>query len=279
MNRRRLLCLAPALLGACREKDEVTVWKGIHMGIEVSVSYRGRADLEPALEKVREAEAALTLWDQASPLSRLNHRGSLKHPPAHLLNCLAKARELFEASGGLFDPTIHSYLEWSKGEYEAGRIPDDEIAKEKRKRVDFSRLEVTPELITLPKGMALSLNAIAQGYLTDVFVESFECASALVHFGEYRVIGDRAWPVEVDGRMHPLKRALAVSSGSGQRLSATAAANHLIDPKTGNSPPPKMIFAVEASEAWLADGLATLRAIGGEIPARYVEDARTLDLS
>lgn len=276
MNRRRLLSFAPAVLVSCRKQDDLKVWRGIHMGIAVSVSYRGEADLEPALEKVRIAEAELTLWDQASPLSQLNLTGSLVNPPSHLLNCLMKARELFEASGGLFDPTIHSYLEWSKGEYEAERIPDKEIAKEKRELVDFARLEITPELLTLPKGGALSLNAIAQGYLTDVFAEAFECSSALVNFGEYRVMGDRAWPVEVAGRTHSLMRALAVSSGSGQRLSATASANHLIDPRTGKSPPPKEVFAVEADEAWLADGLATLVAIGGDLPACYRGSARVL---
>jgi len=271
MKRRRLFCLAPAAFVSCRKKDEVTVWKGIHMGIEVTVSYRGKGDLEPALEKVREAEAALTLWDQNSPLSQLNRTGSLAKPPRYLLNCLAKARELFEASDGLFDPTIHSYLEWTRAEYQAGRVPDEAVARAKRELVNFARLEIRPELITLPKGMALSLNAIAQGYLTDVFAEAFECSSALVNFGEYRVIGAQSWPVEVAGRTHPLPltRALAVSSGSGQRLSATASANHLIDPSTGKSPPPEMVFAVEADEAWLADGLATLVAIGGEIPARY----------
>lgn len=278
MKRRRLLCLAPGVLVSCRKNEDVTVWKGISMGIEVSVSYRGKADLEPALREVREAGSALTLWDQNSPLAELNRTGFLKNPPRHLLNCLSKACELFEASGGLFDPTVHSYLEWARLEYEAGRIPDDEVSEEKRAQVDFTKLEITPTMVTLPEGMALSLNGIAQGYLTDVFVETFECSSALVNFGEYRVRGDQSWPVELAGRKHILTRALAVSSGGGQRLSATASANHLINPKTGKSPPPKKIFAVEADEAWLADGLATLVAIGGEIPDCYQGSARVWEL-
>ncbi|YCM46169.1 FAD:protein FMN transferase [Verrucomicrobiaceae bacterium 227] len=276
MKRRRLLGLAPAILVSCRKSDEVTVWKGIHMGIGVSVSYRGRADLEPALQEVRQAESDLTLWEQDSPLSRLNRTGILDQAPRHLLRCLAKARELFEASEGLFDPTIHSYLEWSRAEYQAGRIPDEAVAKEKRAFVDFARVDITPARIMLPKGMALSLNAIAQGYLTDVFAEAFECSSALVNFGEYRVLGESAWPVEISGRTHLLKRALAVSSGGGERLSATASANHLMDPRTGNSPPPKLVFAVEADEAWLADGLATLVALGGRMPDRYASAVQVL---
>ncbi|MEJ6645943.1 MAG: FAD:protein FMN transferase, partial [Akkermansiaceae bacterium] len=66
-----------------------------------------------------------------------------------------------------------------------------------------------------------------------------------------------------------VSNALAVSSGSGERLSATSVANHLIDPRTGESPPPKKVVAVEAPEAWLADGLATLVAIGGEVPDSF----------
>ena len=271
MNRRSFLALTPGIFASCGGKKHPTVWKGIHMGIECSVSYRGEAEIEPALQRVREAEAALTLWDENSPLSVLNRTGNFDNPPRDLLVCLAKARELFEASEGLFDPTIHSYLEWSKAEYQAGRVPDEAAAAEKRKLVNFSKVEITPGKLSLPEGMAMNLNAIAQGYLTDVFATTFKASSALVNFGEYRVVGGEPWPVEVAGKMISLKRALAVSSGSGERLSATAPANHLIHPGTGQSPPPKKTFAVEAPEAWLADGLATLIAVGGEIPSRYAE--------
>jgi len=193
----------------------------------------------------------------------------LKNPPAHLLACLEKSRELFEASGGAFDPSIHSFLEWAKSEYEEGRVPSENGVLENLKRVDFGQVDFSKEKVSMPPEFALSFNAIAQGYLTDLFVENFSASSALVNFGEYRVIGSSAWPVEVKGETHQLQRALAVSSGSGERLSATSAANHLIDPKTGQSPPPKEVIAVEADEAWLADGLSTIVAIGEEIPAKY----------
>ncbi len=239
------------------------------MGIAVSVTYREEADLKPALEVVREAEEALTLWSGESALSHLNREGVLKNPPQPLLACLEKSRELFEESGGVFDPSIHSFLEWLKAQYQAGRKPAAPEMEEMLKRVDFKQVEFSKSKITMPPGHALSFNAIAQGYLTDLFSENFSATSALVHFGEYRVLGSESWPVEVKGREYELSRALAVSSGSGQRLSATSAANHLIDPRTGQSPAPKKVVAVEAGEAWLADGLSTVLAVGGELPSRY----------
>ncbi len=274
MKRRRFLELSAAgfSLASCRAAPAAQQWKGVAMGIAVSVQYRGSADLEPALQAVAAAESALTLWSADSALSQLNREGILKNPPAPLLACLQKSRDLFEASNGLFDPTIHSFLEWARAEYKAGRTPSQSAITEGLKRVDFNQIDFSESKITMPPGVALSLNAIAQGYLTDLFAENFSATSAtsaLINFGEYRVLGSAPWPVEVKGHPHPLTRSLAVSSGSGQRLSATSAANHLIDPKTGKSPPPKNVVAVEADQAWLADGLSTIVAIGGQIPARY----------
>jgi len=277
MNRRRFLGLTSLVgMSSCRQVSGVTQWKGIAMGIEVSVQYRGDADLKPALSAVAQAESALSLWSADSALSQLNATGTLKNPPDALLACLKKSRELFEATGGLFDPSIHSFLDWARSEYEKNRNPSDEGIARQLKLIDFSRVDFSSTKVTLPPGMSLSLNAIAQGYLTDLFVDHFSASSALINFGEYRVLGDQSWPVEVKGKTHDLTRALAVSSGSGSRLSATTAANHLVDPRTGKSPPPENVVAVEADEAWLADGLSTVVAIGGEIPASYA-DAQILE--
>ncbi len=271
MKRRRFLqaVSSGAVLSSCRGRLEEQIWRGIAMGIEVTVKYHGDGDLDSAIQAVAEAEEALTLWSSDSSLSRLNREGFLNNPPKPLLECLRKSYELFEASEGVFDPTIHSFLTWAKGRYESGRTPAGEEITERLERVNFGLVGFSESKIILPEGMSLSLNAIAQGYLTDVFAENFSASSALVNFGEYRVIGPDSWPVEIEGKRHELIRALAVSSGSGQRLSATSAANHLMHPKTGESPPPGKVVAVEADEAWLADGLSTVVAIGGGIPDRY----------
>lgn len=279
MKRRQFLGVTSGALalGGCSGNEKKQRWEGIHLGIEVSISYRGDLNLEPALDLAREVESALTMWEAGSPLTWLNEMGSLKNPSKHVLRCLEKSRELFEASEGLFDPTIRSYLRWLKTEIEEGREPTQSAAEERRRLVDFNQVSFSEKEVSIPKGMSLDLNAIAQGYLTDVVAEAIEAESALVNFGEFRVVGDKPWPVQVGKKSVQLSRALAVSSGSGQRLSATSPANHLINPRSGESPVPDELFAVEADEAWLADGLATILAVGGEIPERYRDQAKRLE--
>ncbi|MDB4562194.1 FAD:protein FMN transferase [Akkermansiaceae bacterium] len=270
MKRRHALWLLGGLV-SCGEKVPFSEWRGICFGIPISIKFSGvdHDDAQKlgdeALKIAQSYEAVFSLWDENSELRRLNRDGSLSNPSEALQDILYRASLLYDLTDGFFDPTIHAYLEWVKGEYAEGRIPDSKEADKKRALVNFSRVQFSPKEILLEKGMAMSLNAIAQGYVTDHvarFLEG-EDVSALVNFGEYRVVGDKPWTVSVEGNDISLKNSLAVSSGSGERLSATSAANHLIDPKTGKSPPPQEVAAVEALEAWLADGLATVIAIKG----------------
>ena len=276
MKRRHALWMLGGL-ASCRKKENEPIWRGVMFGIPVSIRFRGIDDDEAqklgqeGLEKARKVERATSLWDENSSISQLNRDGRISEATL-LKEIILLAKQLYEETGGVFDPSIHSYYEWLKKEYGKGRTPSPEEAARKRELVDFSKVEVS-QLTTAfqTEGMSISLNAIAQGYATDLVVGYLEgeASSALVNFGEYRVVGKKAWDVEVEGKTISVSNALAVSSGNGERLSATSAANHLIDPRTGESPAPKKVVAVEAPEAWLADGLATVVAIGGKVPGKY----------
>ena len=52
----------------------------------------------------------------------------------------------------------------------------------------------------------------------------------------------------------------------GQRLSATASANHLINPQERVGPDPERVIAIETRKAVNADAIATIVALGGEVP-------------
>jgi len=274
MKRRLFLGLAGGALCSCGEKSSGHSWKGIVFGIPVGIRFlnvteRIAEDLgQQSLQLAQKYEACFSLWDENSELSLLNREGALPSPSEGLLDCLKIAKDFHTKSNGLFDPTIHSYLEWSKGEYAAGRIPDALEAERRRKLVNFSRVEISEDLIKLEPGMSLSLNALVQGYVTDRVCEFLEehVLAALVNFGEYRVVGSHPFDVEVEGQTMLIRHALAVSSGGGQRLSATASANHLINPRDGVSPDPRRVIAIETRKAVNADAIATIVALGGEVP-------------
>jgi hypothetical protein len=91
--------------------------------------------------------------------------------------------------------------------------------------------------------MAITLNGIAQGYITDRIAdllrhEGFE--QAVVDLGEWRALGShpegRPWRAATrEGSIALSDNALAVSSGAGTAFETSARFHHIFDPATGAS--------------------------------------------
>ena len=118
--------------------------------------------------------------------------------------------------------------------------------------------------------MALTLNGIAQGEITDrvaALLVARGYQDVLVDMGEIAAGGTRAgapWRVDVaapDGRvlrrLRLSDRALAVSATAGTVLGPDAMAGHILDPRPGGSGPAHRLVAVSAPRAAVADGLST----------------------
>jgi len=131
--------------------------------------------------------------------------------------------------------------------------------------------------------MAITLNSIAQGFITDRIAdmlrnEGFE--SAVVDLGEFRTLGHhpdgRPWRLGIRngrafgsaGRMVELEdMALAVSGGYGTTFEASGRFHHIFDPRTGASANSLVEVAVIGPRATAADGLATAICVAGEARA------------
>jgi thiamine biosynthesis lipoprotein len=121
--------------------------------------------------------------------------------------------------------------------------------------------------------MALTLNGIAQGYITDRVVdvlknEGFE--NALADLGEIRGLGraarDRPWRAAIKSpfndsavasELELADGALATSGSYGFRFDAAGQFHHLFDPRTGGCPSRYASVSVLAPDAATADALAT----------------------
>ena len=268
LTRRALL--AGLLLPGCQGKRQR--YHGLVFGQAVSLRMEGpRALADEVFAFCRTFEPVFSLWDETSALSRLNREGRLKEAPPALIEVIRRAGELYQRSDGVFDPSIETLLHWIRQRRAAGL--DLEGEGEVRKQVDFSQVRIHGRELRLPPGMRLSLNAIVQGWVTDRVCEKFggRMGKALVNIGEFRVTGGAVFPVEIEGtgKVIFLRQALAVSSGGKGRLSATGGRNHLVHPREATSPAVREIFVVEAREAWLADGLATVAAVTGTLPEGF----------
>jgi FAD:protein FMN transferase len=311
LTRRRFIGITAAAAGlsvvpigtvAGAEADLVT-WRGHAMGAvaTLQVHHPDRAAAErliaSALAEIRRLERIFSLYREDSALVALNRHGVLVAPPAELVDLLAASRHYFETTGGAFDPTVQALWTLHRDHFANPAAdplgPPLEARQAALKRVGLRRVAFDSNRISLPgRGMALTLNGIAQGYATDKVVEILRAGGvehSLVDMGEPRAVGSRAsgepWrvgladperPLAIAETLEVVDRAVATSGGYGFRFDHEGRFNHLLDPRTGESAHLYRSVTVVHPRATAADALSTafsfmpaeqiasvLRSIGG----------------
>jgi thiamine biosynthesis lipoprotein len=267
-----------------RGEEHHVAWRGLTMGtltrIEIRDPDRARATriLSAAVQEIARLENLFTLYQGDSVLVRLNRNGLLSDPPFDLVRLLAEARNFSELTAGAFDVTVQPIWQayaahfFAPGADPAG--PPADVIRRAADLVDYRALEIEPGTIRLTRpGMALSLNGIAPGYVTDRIVELLKnegLEHALVDLGEIRVIGVRAdrepWRARIRNPFEgerlamavPLAdQALATSGAYGFRFDRNGWFHHIFDPRSGGCPHAHASVSVLAPTATAADALAT----------------------
>lgn len=276
----------PAALSA--PAAEPTVWRGSALGAPASMTLvhpdreLARARIDACVREVERLEAIFSLYRADSAVSRLNAAGRLDAPPQELLELLSFALALAQRSGGAFDPTVQPlyrlYAEHFARPDAASGGPPAAAVEQARRRVGFAAVDLRPHRIRLRPGMALTLNGVAQGFVTDRVARLLREAGfddVLIDLGEARALGHRAggapWRAAIADPRQPGATllelplgdapgawpALATSAGSGTRFGSDPRLHHLLDPHTGRSANHHLAVSVAAGQATLADGLST----------------------
>ena len=126
-------------------------------------------------------------------------------------------------------------------------------------------MHVNPDRIAFARhGMAITLNGIAQGWITDRIADLLRAGgvtSTLVDMGEIRGVGPHPWRVSLpgpDGSILALTdRAVATSAASGFAFDPAGRFTHILDPRSGATPNRYASITVVASTAAAADALST----------------------
>lgn len=231
-----------------------------------------RAAIAAALGEARRVDALMTVHRPESPVGRLNAEGELRDPDPHLVRVLEFSQGLSALSGGAFDVTVQPlWLAWAAARRE-GRRPTPAELDAARAQVGFEALEVSPRRIRLGRpGMAITLNGVAQGYAADLALAALAAhgvRDALLDTGEHGAGGARQpgepWALGVQhprdpeallGRLPLDGRFVATSGDYATAFSDDLADHHVLDPRTGRSPPGLSEVVVAAASGMAADGL------------------------
>ena len=295
-TRRRFVSIvacAPLATRAASIGPAPVVWRGDAMGALASMTLvhpdraRAQAIIARCTAEIDRLESVFSLYRPDSALSRLNAAGRLDSPPLDLVRLLSTALALAQRSGGAFDPTVQPLYRLYAGHFERPAAdpagPSAGAIERALRSVGHEAVALAADRIRLLRpGMAVTLNGIAQGYVTDriaALLREAGMTDVLVDLGEARALGRHAdgtaWRAAVADPVRPGRTlfgvalaepprglpALATSAGRGTTFGPDARLHHLLDPRTGRSAHHHASVSVAAEQATLADGLSTALSI------------------
>jgi thiamine biosynthesis lipoprotein len=282
LTRRRAIGLFAAAAGlplvaaASPASAAVVTWHGRALGAAATLvlHHPDRAAAERLVTacaaELARLEAIFSLYRADSALSELNRTRALAGPPPELVAMLDDCRRFHALTAGAFDPTVQPLWRLYAAHFAAGggaEGPSPAALAEARSTVGLDAVLASRDRIALGRsGRALTLNGIAQGWITDRIVDLLRAAgitASLVDMGEIRALGDadgRPWRVGIVGSETVLElsdRAVATTAPRGFAFDPAGRFTHLIDPRTGATPQRYARVTVTAPTAAAADALST----------------------
>jgi thiamine biosynthesis lipoprotein len=227
-----------------------------------------------ALNEIERLEGVFSRYRSETPVARLNREGRVTDAPGELLEVVSSALDYSRMTGGAFDVTVAPVLNLYVSRFAVTDVPptDAEVSAAMA-LVGWQGLRVNGRTIVLERpGMAITLDAIAKGFVVDRAVATLTAAGAdrvIVDAGgdmATRANGDDPWQVAIQNP-HDSRGSLGVVQLRGESLASSGdymqyftpdrRLNHTIDPRTGRSPQHSSGSSVRAPTAMDADALST----------------------
>lgn len=271
---------------ACENTDDAEHSKEWY-GMDTFMSVRAYGSAAPAAldeveEKIKELESKWSVTDENSEIYALDHGGSGSVSP-ETAELISFALDISEKSGGAFDPTIYPVLTAWGFTTDDHRVPPEDELSELLELVDYRKVTVSDNTVTLGEGMMLDLGAIAKGAASDAaedILRESGVKSALISLGgSVMTIGGKPdgtdWRVGVQDPLGEgnigvlrLRDLAAVTSGMYERYFVAEDGTrygHIIDPASGYPVNNELLSATIISpDGTLCDALSTAVFVMGE---------------
>jgi thiamine biosynthesis lipoprotein len=255
----------------------------IHMAMPVRIvlyasdAEAARRAARAAFQRVAELEDVLSDYRARSEVRRLEERAGEWVPVSpELFRALETALHAARLTDGAFDPTVAPLVALWREARRTKRLPAATQLDSARKLVSYQRvsLDSSRRAVRLAPGTRLDLGGVAKGFILDEAKRELRrngVGIALLEAGGDIVAGDAppgraGWTVDVPGaspafaaRASRLVREALSTSGPDSQFVVIRGKrySHVVDPRSGYGLTGGCTASVIASDAALADALAT----------------------
>ncbi len=265
-------------------------WNGMVLGGDASLTLwhpdegYARQTIAKMLSEVERLERSFSLFQPDSEISRLNAAGRLDGASGDFRSVMDSSLRMAALSEGAFDPTVQTL--WTLNadyfrDHPDGAGPEAEFVAEALRHVHYGAIDMSGRSVAFAApGMGVTLNAIAQGYITDRVADLLRSEGfdhVVVELGEMRTLGlhpeGRPWLVGLKNPADPsapgrtieiAEASVSTSGGYGTPFGGAGQNHHIFDPHTGRSAHALLDATVIGPRATIADALSTTLCVIGE---------------
>ena len=137
------------------------------------------------VESIYDYERLFSATAEGSDVHNINANGGEITPVSEVTaDVLRQAMALSERTDGALDITAYPAVKawgFTTGEY---RVVDEAERAELAANIDYAKVELGEDSVTIPAGMELDLGAVAKGYVGDRLAEEMKGYPALLDLGQ-----------------------------------------------------------------------------------------------
>ncbi len=238
--------------------------------------------INAASDEIKRLDAVFSISSSGGDIKSINETGSgsVSSDTAALIN---RAAEISKNTDGLFDCTIAPVMDAWGFTTKNYRIPETTELKTLLASVDYNKISITDNTVTLPENMKIDLGGIAKGFTSNRIMEIFSqngVSSGIISLGgNVQALGSKPdgspWriaiqdPININSTFAVLnvENKAVITSGGYQRYFEKDGKkyHHIINPRTGYPADSGLIsVTIVSSDGTLADALSTALFIMGK---------------
>ena len=240
--------------------------------------------LSKAKDVIEKSNDDYDAYQDNSKISQLNKTGEIAVENTEIFS---KAKEFYEATEGLFDPTVKPLTDLWNITGENPVVPEESQIKSALKKVNGENL-VIKDKVYLKDGARIDLGGIAKGFATDEAVKVLKeqgCENFVLNLGGNIYAYSKKKPLKV-GVQEPFSErgellytleindAAVVSSGTYERCfqQDSKQYHHIFDTRTGYPSESGISqVTVVGKDCTMCDAFSTAILVGGEELARKLQ--------